>query len=71
MIKVAISTAAAVALMSGFFNAFEDGADLTTVAENLVAVAGAESGKAFDLGDKRTVDGAFNSGALSYDGSRF
>ena len=70
MFKV-LAAIAALPLALGLINSFEDGGDLTTIAQNISNTAETDSGKAFELGGGRTVDDAFNSGAFTYSGGRF
>lgn len=57
---------AALPLTLGFYNSFENNADLARIAPDITAVVGVNAGSAFDLGGDRTVGGALDSCLFQY-----
>lgn len=57
----------AMPLAFGLLGAFENGSDLTQIADSISATVNVDSGNAFNLGGDRTVGEALDSNLFSYD----
>ncbi len=58
-------------LTLGFYNSFEEGSDLSEIAQNISAVVEVDPGQSFDLGENRTVGDALDSNLFRYSGKSF